>query len=343
MAAQRRKIQSSAARRRRSAWFWWAWGGGLGLVAIVVVGLMGSVIWGLQERVRALPEVQDSHQFMVNHQAGWQRLLLLGIGEQGQVRQAAVLSYGDGPQSVGIIRLPENLSLGQAILSDYLKNGYYGELQQVVEQQIGLPLTGYVIESLQEGRDRQWLTYLSGKKAIGWLDSTVGLPFWLSGFGSVETSLPWGQFLGVVQLVREATVGQGEIAVDLPVEAILWQGERAVILEESLTDKVLRPVYKRASYAEEGMTVEVKNATNVSGLAAMMGRYVTNLGGEVVATVAADTPASRSALTAEVDSSLGQELSQYLGIPLEVKSRTGRERAKMELVLGADVLGRIGR
>jgi hypothetical protein len=47
-------------------------------------------------------------------------------------------------------------------------------------------------------------------------------------------------------------------------------------------------------------------------------------------------------MTAQSASPLSTNLTHFLGVPLTIAQKTGRERSDMDLVIGTDVLNRLG-
>ncbi len=296
---------------------------------------------GLKDRVQPVEDSANSHGFIRSQAGQRSTMLLIQSSDSGEtIEKLAIVQADFETSKVTVLLLPTNLSDGQTAANAFWRAGYYKELQQMVEGQLGLPIDGYLIEE-NANQTSSWSDVLTMDVPMSWIGTGVGLPVWLASFGEIKTTLVWNDYLQLLWMIRSATVRE-ELAVTLPEQGMV-ETDGLVVLKPELVDARIEELLGDPRIIESKTTVVVENATTASGLASQMGRFVANMGGEVVATVPADGPETRSQLIADKESVLTQQLSRFLGIPLTIKERSGRERSEVELVLGSDALGRLGR
>ena len=302
----------------------------------------GATIFQLWQKVDTLPEVKG-HDFIA-HQSETPILVIAQQSAQAaQLESLIVLKADFDQRTIVALELPSNLSDDTTTVGQYLESHYYKEMQLAIEGQLALPLSGYVIQSRSLAREGKgtMVTNLSLQAPPSWWSTTIGLPFWLESNAPVATNLSEWQLLQLAWLVRDLELSPTDIT-QVPASATLTKDER-IQLAPDLIDPIIQDLFISDNVKHEAMSIVVKNATHVDGLAALASRFVANMGGEVVAVEPADTAQTDSSITAERDSNLTRSVNQFLGIPTTIQPQSGRERADVELVIGTDALARLGK
>lgn len=316
----------------------------LALVIVVLGGIawVGATIFQLWQKVDTLPEVKG-HDFIV-HQSKTPVLVIAQQSAQAAQLESLIILKADFDQrTVVALELPSSLSDGTTSIGQYLESHYYKEMQLAIEGQLALPLSGYIIQPrslTQEGKS-SLTANLNLHNPPGWWSTTAGLPLWLKSNSSIATNLSEWELLQLAWLIRDLELESADIA-QVPTSAVLTADEQ-VQLAPDLIDPIIQDLFISNSVKGEAMSIVVKNATHVDGLAALASRFVANMGGEVVAVEPADTAQTDSSVTAEKASSLSRSINQFLGIPTTIQPQSGRERADVELVIGTDALARLGK
>ncbi len=317
------------------------------LVGIACIGLFGW--WGVtaalavSHAVKTYP-TSTPHSFITSTMDNPVYLIAQqSASDAAQLQSLAIMRVWTEDRGFSILQLPTDLSDGQTTAADYLQNGYYKELQQLVEQTLALPINGYIIQPsgavLPEAQS--WSALFLRQPKPSWWQTTASAPWWLLNQPEVRTNLsPW-QFIQTVWLVRDAD--DSRITIQSIDAAAFSRTDKGMTVGQ--TDQ-LDPLVERTlvdqQAVNQGVSIVVKNATDVPGLAALTARYAHHLGGEVVAVEPADSGQANTTMTAEKSTRLTAGLTNLLGVPLTVAAKTGRERADVELVVGVDVLNRLG-
>lgn len=313
----------------------------VGLIALILVWF-GLTYTRLQTKVQPLSAESgtSSHAFIATNTAKVPTLLVIRQGEKpSTIDQLMVVKIDQQQRHLVTLKLPTNLSDGQTSAGQYLENKYYRELQQLVETSLALPLTGYLIEPRGVTASQSWINYLEQQSSPSWWDTTAGLPQWLPELPVAQTNLTGWQLVQTMWLVRDL----GEVAKVSTVPAEAQQSvDRQVVLKEEVIDPLITSLFVDQAAKDEAVSLVIKNATSTSGLAALVARYAEHMGGEVVAVEPSDSNQTRSSMSASRSSHLSDAVSQFLGVPLTQEPTTGRERAEMELILGQDVISRLG-
>lgn len=316
------------------------------LLLFSVVVWLAVTAWRAFIQVEQLPE-SKGHAYIAQQVEEPVLLVAKQSAEPAKLDSLMVIKIDWDDNSLGILELPTNLSDGKTTIGQYLESHYYKEMQLAVEGQLALPLTGYIIEPRPEDpqaiadEQESFIDALALSPAPSWWQSTAGLPLWLDSLADVKTNLSIVDMLRLTWLVRDAS-SAGAKVVTLPPGSNGVVDGNAVLVAETV-DPVVREVFVSDSLKRQAISVVVKNATQVTGLASLTSRYVANMGGEIVAVEPADTSQTNSSITAEKSTPVSDAVEQFLGIPLTQKAQTGRERAEIELVIGADALVRMGK
>lgn len=285
-----------------------------------------------------------SHAFISQKEAEAPVFLLAQQGQRpGALDKLIILKIDEANRKVIALQLPTNLSDGQTLVGEYLESRFYKEMQLAIEQQLAMPITNYIIQpraDLNPGKS-SLMQSLSFHPSPSWWNTTAGLPLWLDQLNTIRTDLPSWRLLQICWLIRDLQLDQTDIAqLDPPTTQAADEG---VTLVADRIDQVIQEKFVDPEIRRDAVSVVVKNATNVSGLASLTSRFIANMGGEIVAVEPADTAQTNSSQTAEKESGLSRSITQFLGIPLTKQARTGRERADVELIIGTDALVRLGK
>jgi hypothetical protein len=318
----------------------------LGLVAIIGLGLWWSVTLAMatRQKISSYP-AKGGHGF-ISLPVENPTLLVIEQGSQpAQVASIAVLHINNQEHSLSALKLPTDISDGQTTAAEYLESGYYKELQQMVEQCLALPISGYLIQPRQASTSPDqvaWSDLLLRQPKPTWWQTSIGLPWWLGDQPTLKTNLTLWQLANLAWLTRDAADQRVTIQT---ASADLFQtnANHQLVADTQNLDPLVGHVFADQQAINQGVSVVVKNATDVTGLAGLVARYVQHLGGEIVAVEPADTGQVNSSMKGEKASQLSQSLTSLLGVPLTVTARTGRERADLEIVVGVDTLNRVGK
>jgi hypothetical protein len=315
------------------------------ILLLVFLGLIvAGAWWGINLYVVSQAKIVttpfSSHAFLANR-ANNPVILLV---EQGPTPAAlstlAVVRIDQTDHKVAILNLPVDLSDGQTTAGEYLESGYIRELQQMVEQSLALPMDGYIIVLRHPQTGQSWSSLLERQPKPSWWDTTVGLPGWLSRQPIMRTNLQPIDLVKALWLVRD--VADQNFTFTTPTDPNFTTNNNFKVVNTDALDPVVSQVLMDPEAKQQPVSVVVENATDVSGLAALMARYVQHLGGTIVAVEPSDTGATTSSMTAQSASPLSTNLTHFLGVPLTIAQKTGRERSDMDLVIGTDVLNRLG-
>ena len=314
-------------------------------LAVAVLGGIawtGATIFQLWQKVDALPEVKG-HDFIAHQSEAPVLVIAQQSAQAAQLESLIILKADFNQRTIVALELPTGLTDSTTSVGQYLESHYYKEMQLAIESQLALPLSGYVIQprSLAQEGKTSLVPSLNLHSPPSWWYTTVGLPFWLKSKAAIATNLSEWELLQLAWLIRDLELGQADIT-QVPASAVLTTDEQ-IQLAPDLIDPVIQDLFISDNVKGEAMSIVVKNATHVDGLAALASRFVANMGGEVVAVEPADTAQTDSSITAEKASSLTQSINQFLGIPTTIQPQSGRERADVELVIGTDALARLGK
>lgn len=311
-------------------------------VALGSIGWVGATAFQLWQKIDTLPEVKG-HDF-ISHQTETPVLVIAKQSAQPAVLESLLILKADlKNRTVAMLELPLNLSDGTTTIGQYLESHFYKEMQLALEGQLALPLTGYIIQPRipTQSNNVSQVDSFNLRTPPSWWSTTMGLPIWLNSTAPVSTNLTEWQLLQLNWLMRDLELSQSDI-VKIPGTA-LQVSDGLIQLPPDQIDPIIQGAFISEDVRNEALSIVVKNATNVDGLASMASRFAANMGGEVVAVEPADTAQTSSSVIAEKDSSLTRQINQFLGIPTTIRAQTGRERADVELIIGTDALVRLGR
>lgn len=316
----------------------------VGLAIIVLVAWWGWSMYTAWGKTMAQLSLTGGHAF-VTSQADSPVVLIVQQGSDPTILDSlAVVKFNYRQHSLQAIQLPNNLSDGQTTAAEYLRSGYYKELQQLVEQTIALPINGYIMQPAQttSPTSQNWSNLLLRQPKPSWWNTTVGAPWWLAQQPVIKTNYSIWELRKMVWLSRDADDQKVNIQ---SAEANLFSNndQSMLVADTQQMDQLVDSVLTDQAAKALGLSVVVKNGTDVGGLATLVSRYVHHLGGEVIAVEAADSAQATSSMTAEKASLVSKNITSLLGIPLTTEARTGRERSDIEIVIGVDVLQRVGK
>jgi hypothetical protein len=313
--------------------------------AVLVIGVLGwgvVVTYQLWQKVDTLPAAKG-HDF-ITYQTKAPVLAVIKQSAQAATLDALTIIKVDLDQrTIAALELPINLSDGTTSIGQYLESHYYKEMQLGIESQLALPLSGYIIQPRSTAAtDKVSLVdNFNLSNPPSWWSTTIGLPAWLHNASPVTTNLSQWELLQIAWLVRDLHLDHTNLT-QVPSTAQQVADGQLQLLPNQI-DPLIQAEFISPEARREVTSIVVKNATHVSGLAALASRFVANMGGEVVAVEPADTSQTNSSITAENETNLTQSLNQFLGIPTTTRSQTGRERADVELIIGTDALARLGK
>lgn len=312
------------------------------LLLIAVIGWGGTTLFRGYKMIEAI-EAPAGHDFIVSDNPDSITLLLVQQSSQpASLDELAVTRVNFSTNAIKTLRLPVQVSDGRTNVGQYIESRYYKEAQIAIEQQLALPIDGYVIQTRaqqQEEASVSVLSVLTGQAVVNLWDMTVGMPFTLGSINPIHTSLSPQQVWQTLWLASQEPIDT--IAVSVPPSALEVIESKAV-LNPAVIDPIIKQNFTYPTIQEQQTTVVVKNGTPIEGLASQMGRFVSNMGGEIVAVESADTNNEKSSITSYTQSALSQKLSSYLGITEDKQSKTGRERSDVEIIVGTDALTRLG-
>jgi hypothetical protein len=223
-----------------------------------------------------------------------------------------------------------------------LASGYYKELQQMVEQTLALPLSGYLVQTQIVATDSaaSWENVLSRQPQPTWWQTTVSLPWWLQQQPALKTNLSTWQLVQTLWVVRDAA--DAHVTIKDADPSLFFTQDGMTVADTAALDPLVAETFASGDGNSPTISVVVKNATNVTGLASMVARYVKHLGGEVIAVEASDSGQANSSVKSETRTNFSDNMSALVGVPFTPTPRTGRERADAELIVGIDMLNRVG-
>lgn len=310
------------------------------LVLVMVIAWVGVTAYrGYQAIDQLTPP--NGHDFITLPDLTTYTFLVVNQGQQpAQLDELAIAQINFADESLTTLRLPTQLSDGRTSIGQYIESRYYKEAQIAVEQQIALPINGYLIHTRQseELTGVELSDIVTGQQSLNAWDASVGLPFLLEGAVPVSTNISTQQLWRMLWIASKSTQ---EYTTTVPPTALQVSQAKAT-LDPAQIDPMVQELFSLDRVQEQQTSVVVKNGTSVPGMATQMGRMVANLGGEVVAVEPANTSHEDSSLTTDQSSAMATNLSQYLGIPVDQSQKTGRERSDIELVIGVDALTRLG-
>lgn len=296
-------------------------------------------------RIQAYP-ADSAKGFIVTDSPKPVMLVVQQGGGTGQLDRLMVARISQDPMTLQVLELPSNLSNGRATVGQLIEQGSYRQAQQAVEQAVAMPINGYMVQPRERGRGSDssgqgWANLLTHQQPPSWWDTTVNLPWWLNRQPTIKTSLNKTEVAQLVWLLRDIDEEQ---VTSQPSSSGATAANQQGYVESvaEIMDPLVAKVLVDQQALDEGVTVVIKNATEVPGLAAQLSRYIKHLGGEVVAVDADDTGQEESSLRATTASRLSNDAARFLGVPFTQTARTGRERADLEIIAGQDILGRIG-
>lgn len=320
------------------------------VIRVLLLAVVGAIAWWavtgamtIKQKISAYP-TKTSHAFITTEDKN-PVLLVIEQGQQtAQLSSLMVMRFDHEQRSISAIQLPANLSDGQTTAAEYLESGYYKELQQMVEQTLALPINGYIIQPRSIGVMGQasWPSVLARQPKPSWWQTTIDAPWWLGRQPMLKTNISTWQLMQLLWLARDAD--ESNVNIHTAAAALFHRNQDGnLVADTSQLDTVVKQVLADQQAIDEGVSVVVKNATDVSGMAGLVSRYVSHLGGEVIAVEASDSGQVNSSMKSEKASRLSQNIESMLGVPLTTTSLTGRERSDMELVVGVDMLNRVGK
>lgn len=297
-----------------------------------------ATIWQAKQKITSLP-TGSTHAFIATKTTDPTIVLISRSTNPAVLSSLQVFRPDQADRRPLVITLPANLADQDTSAGQYAGSHYDKELQQLVEQTLAVPLTDSLMmppSAANTPLSVQWLK----QQATFW-NLTVGLPWTLHALPHLSTSLSATSLWRLAWYLRSLPNQQLKPQT-LPEKALNRQAGR-VQVATNLSDPLVAGIFAMPSIKDQHTSIVIKNATTTPGLATLVGRFVANMGGDVVAVEVADQQnATQSTLTSNQSSVLTSQLSSFLGIPFHQQSLTGRERADVELVLGSDVLGRLG-
>jgi hypothetical protein len=310
------------------------------IVVLAGVGSWGYIVWNEAAQQISPEKVASTHSFL-SQASDRPTLLLMTPGqESGTLASLTVIRFDPTERRIAVLELPINLSDNQTLAGQFFSNAYLKELQQLVESAIAVPLTGYVVMQPKGGQATvPNFDYLQTQASF-W-NLTIGLPFTLQRMPQVESNLSAAEIWRYLWMLHNINPEKLDVEV-VPPAALLAQ-ESGVSISPDAVDPVARQLFSLQEIRDEEVSVVVKNATATVGLAGLVGRFIGNMGGEVVAVEPADQTVSRSIMTAETPFRLTDHVSKSLGLDFKQEVGSGRERADVEIILGADILHRLGK
>jgi hypothetical protein len=317
------------------------------LLLLCVIGLIcgwiGGTWWGSRTHIKQ-PTVKSTHAFMVSDTESPTML----VAAQGQapttLSDISVIKFDRARNRLISLKLPTNLGKDGAVAGQYVESGYLKELQSLVENQLAVPLDGYILLRRADQPQRELPLRMNVETlmtASETLNVTALLPLRLKDGPVMETSLSATDLWKLLWWMRG--LPKSSLALETLPATVLEPSGDALQVRTEKADPIIQEAFVPAGTQDEAVSVVVKNATETSGLAALVARFIRNMGGEVIATEPSDMSIVRSTMTAETSSDLSQELTRFLGTTLTTQPKTGRERGDLEIVLGADVLPRLGK
>jgi hypothetical protein len=310
-------------------------------VMVITIGLIGwwaiTAFSAIKQKINPFPA--NNHPFITS-QADNPVILIIQQTTPGSLQSLAVARVDHHSHTVSVVELPTTLSDGQTTAAEYLASGYYKELQQMVEQTIALPINSYMVQTAPS-RATDWARLMIGQPKPNWWQTTLGAPWWLSQQPILQTNMSAWQLTQTLWLIRDTADSQRSIKTAPTTMFIDRQG--LLVADTTQLDSLVGQALVDSQASQAVVSLVVKNATQVSGLAALVARYAQHMGGDIVAVEPADTNQTTTSLKAEKTSVFSQNMTQLLGVPLTVASRTGRERSDAELIVGVDALTRIGK
>lgn len=317
------------------------------LFRLILVSLLGIVLWWMFVLYSAQKKTishytSTSHAFITSQQDNPIVLVITKAAQPAQLQSLAVLKVDYQQHSLSALKLPTDLSDGQTMAAEYLESNYYKELQQMVEQAIAMPITSYIIQPAPTMSGQTWSDLVLRQPGPDWWHSTVVAPWWLSQQPALKTNLSFWQLTKLAWLARDADEKKVDIR-QADSHLFYHNDQQQLVADTQQLDTVVDSVLADTVATSQGLSVVVKNATDISGLATLIARYIHHLGGDVIAVEAADQSQVNSSMAGEKTSLLSQNISNLLGIPLTITPSTGRERSDMEIVVGVDILNRLGK
>jgi hypothetical protein len=296
----------------------------------------------IRDKIAAVP-AGEGHAFMVSTADKPAILIAVQGREPASLSELIILRYDLKGKSYSALSLPTDLSDGRTTAAQYLESKYYKELQQLVEQSLAMPLNGYLIQPRTTDYYPQpgWASVLTRQPKPAWLDSTITGPWWLKSMPPVRTNLDAWQLTQLVWLARDADDSQVAIE-NAPAEMFRRNSDRNLIANPAKLDALVAEVLGDPEAHKQGISVVIKNATEVDGMAGLVGRFAGHLGGDVIAVEASDSGQENSSMTSDKSSRLSAGVASSLGVPLTKTPLTGRERSDMEIIVGVDLVTRIG-
>jgi hypothetical protein len=307
---------------------------------IALCAWIGAVAWLAPQKITHSP-IKNTHAFIVTKSQSPTILVASQGVAPATLKSLSVIRLDQTNHLITTVSLPLTLADNNTSAGEYLESGYDKELQQLVEQAIGVPITDYLIAPRAQADNQPALSVAYLKKH--YTAASIGplLPFTLNAATKLQSSASTQQLWQWFWYVRGVDDGHVQ-QVQLP-DASLIAGSSGIQLDPATTDPVIQQYFTIKPIKDEAMSIVIKNATSASGLATLVSRFVSNMGGTVVAVEPSDLPSSKSTLKGEKASRLSMALTAFLGIPVTPTPKTGRERGDVELVLGSDVLNRLGK
>src|SRR5690606_3510270 len=136
-------------------------------------------------------------------------------------------------------------------VGQYIESRYYKEAQIAIEQQLALPVDGYIIQTRDqqlEQANTSVINVLAGQSSVNLWDMTAGIPVSLGSINPMHTSLSPQQVWQILWLASQEPVDT--IAINVPTSALQVIESKAV-LNPTVLDPIIKQNFTYPSIQEQ--------------------------------------------------------------------------------------------